>query len=156
MQWPGPIPCKYFSRQGGCTRGDTCIYSHVGRGIDTNSSEQPIKTICTHYQRGLCRFGNLCKFAHTGTAAPDTSPTASESWRSSRHTKPPTQSEFIPFAIYKASSSIGPGAQKPPPFGACKFFQRGYCAKGEACTFSHPQPTTFASSEPFQQTSRGV
>ncbi|KAF7969685.1 hypothetical protein HWV62_26196 [Athelia sp. TMB] len=156
MPSPGPIPCKYFSRQGGCTRGDTCIYSHVGRGIDTNSSEQPIKTICTHYQRGLCRFGNLCKFAHTGTAAPDTSPTASESWRSSRPTKPPTQSEFIPFAIYKASSSIGPGAQKPPPFGACKFFQRGYCAKGEACTFSHPQPTTFASSEPFQQTSRGV
>ncbi|KZP30573.1 hypothetical protein FIBSPDRAFT_814883 [Athelia psychrophila] len=146
-----PVQCKYFFRTNGCSRGDACIYSH--EKMDTDSFRQPTQIICIHHQRGFCRSGDLCKFFHA--PAPEDSAAASRSWRSPRSVKP--VSEFIPSAFSKPISSITPGAQKPLPFGSCKFFQQGQCTKGGSCTFSHSQPAAAAAfADPFRKTTHPV
>lgn len=50
------VPCKFF-RQGTCTSGKNCIFSH-----DLELATE--KTICKYFQKGNCKFGSKCALEH--------------------------------------------------------------------------------------------
>ncbi|WBW74472.1 zf-CCCH type zinc finger protein [Schizosaccharomyces osmophilus] len=50
------VPCKFF-RQGTCTSGKNCIFSH-----DLESAFE--KTVCKYFQKGNCKFGTKCALEH--------------------------------------------------------------------------------------------
>ncbi|EPY52730.1 zinc finger protein Cps3 [Schizosaccharomyces cryophilus OY26] len=50
------VPCKFF-RQGTCTSGKNCIFSH-----DLESAFE--KTVCKYFQKGNCKFGSKCALEH--------------------------------------------------------------------------------------------
>ena len=67
---------------------------------------------CPHYQKGFCRYGDLCRYQHVVQFTP-TQPTTTRDW-----------SAALPFS----------GTQ------VCPHFQRGFCKRGQACGFAHLQP----------------
>ena len=67
---------------------------------------------CPHYQKGFCRYGDLCRYQHVVQFTP-TQPTTTRDW-----------SAALPFS----------GTQ------VCPHFQRGFCKRGQACNFAHLQP----------------
>ncbi|EPX72690.1 zinc finger protein Cps3 [Schizosaccharomyces octosporus yFS286] len=50
------VPCKFF-RQGTCTSGKDCIFSH-----DLECALE--KTVCKYFQKGNCKFGTKCALEH--------------------------------------------------------------------------------------------
>ncbi|KAI9593535.1 hypothetical protein BDF19DRAFT_347335, partial [Syncephalis fuscata] len=47
------VPCKFY-RQGNCTAGDSCVFSHQAASTE----------LCKYYLKGNCKFGNKCALVH--------------------------------------------------------------------------------------------
>ncbi|KAK3648136.1 RNA-binding component of cleavage and polyadenylation factor [Elasticomyces elasticus] len=54
--------CPDFRSSHGCPRGPNCEDRHY---VPPNERSGISNLICKHYQRGLCKKGDLCEFAHT-------------------------------------------------------------------------------------------
>ncbi len=75
------LPCKYFLRDGKCTKGENCTYWHP--------------PVCRYFQDGTCKKGESCSFLHRkkspampaksnspkGEGGPSQEPSAEESHR---------------------------------------------------------------------------
>ncbi|KAH8556101.1 hypothetical protein BGW37DRAFT_515027 [Umbelopsis sp. PMI_123] len=58
------VPCKFW-KQGTCTAGANCIFSH---NLDTTSES----SVCKYFLKGNCKFGTKCALLHTlSPQAPD-------------------------------------------------------------------------------------
>ncbi|KAI9316864.1 hypothetical protein BX666DRAFT_1821910, partial [Dichotomocladium elegans] len=51
------VPCKFF-KQGTCTAGANCIFSH-------NPDPTSESAVCKYYLKGNCKFGAKCALLHT-------------------------------------------------------------------------------------------
>ncbi|KAI7870228.1 hypothetical protein BDF14DRAFT_1721416, partial [Spinellus fusiger] len=51
------VPCKFY-KQGTCTAGASCIFSH---STDTRSET----AVCRYFLKGNCKFGTKCALSHT-------------------------------------------------------------------------------------------
>ncbi|KAI9305294.1 hypothetical protein BJ944DRAFT_143414, partial [Cunninghamella echinulata] len=51
------VPCKFF-KQGTCTAGANCIFSH-------NINPTSETAVCRYYLKGTCKFGTKCALLHT-------------------------------------------------------------------------------------------
>ncbi|KAL8279352.1 hypothetical protein RQP46_008164 [Phenoliferia psychrophenolica] len=51
------VPCKFF-RQGACTAGKACVFSH---DLTVPGTSKPV---CQWYAKGNCKFGHKCALAH--------------------------------------------------------------------------------------------
>ncbi|KAI9323705.1 hypothetical protein BX666DRAFT_1834799, partial [Dichotomocladium elegans] len=51
------VPCKFY-KQGACTAGTNCPFSHNQLDLTSESS------ICKYFLKGNCRFGNKCALIH--------------------------------------------------------------------------------------------
>ena len=67
---------------------------------------------CPHYQKGFCRYGDLCRYQHIVQFTP-IQPTTTRDW-----------SATLPFS----------GSQ------ICPHFLKGFCKRGQACGFQHIRP----------------
>lgn len=108
--------CIYFLQKK-CTRGSACLYSHQNE-LTSARATNLLNSVCVHYQRGSCRFGDRCAQLHNvvdGNTFP----------------KPLTDTSDLcqkdPQTIVPASFTFGP----------CKFFSQGNCANGTTCPFLH-------------------
>lgn len=135
--------CRHWAR-GSCKLEDECNFAHA---------DEAGKALCRHWARGKCNLGEECKFSHYGE------PGTGASFRPAMpfFGFPPSQNFFPaqgqpPFGqaggfppqqgMYQPFQQPGFGAQ---PFGgasarrgaSCRHFQRGFCERGEGCTFSH-------------------
>ncbi|TBU30635.1 hypothetical protein BD311DRAFT_690392 [Dichomitus squalens] len=126
-------PCLYY-RQGSCTRGVHCKFSHgIASPNGPPQSSQtvrdrgkpPVTTVCGFYRQGTCRFGDSCLFSHpsssSGHLSNGTDTLAAPATR-------PTANTIVSYRALSESTT----------FGSCKFYARGACNKGTACPFSHP------------------
>ncbi|KAI9303648.1 hypothetical protein BJ944DRAFT_183036, partial [Cunninghamella echinulata] len=51
------VPCKFF-KQGTCTAGANCIFSH-------NLTPTSEASVCKYFLKGNCKFGTKCALLHT-------------------------------------------------------------------------------------------
>ncbi|GAM90169.1 hypothetical protein ANO11243_082090 [Dothideomycetidae sp. 11243] len=120
--WPSkfdrPI-CEDF-RKNQCLLGLTCPNQHY-----TISTERSgiVHLICKHYQRGLCKKGDLCEFAHTFDL------------RGERECK-----EFSKYGICPQGDEctyIHIPPTHPLRLPPCPHYARGFCPLGPYCSLRH-------------------
>ena len=108
-----PPPCRKFNSAQGCS-DKNCHYPHV------KNHSVP----CMHYNtHGGCRDGDKCLYRHDDDSHSSSS--------------------------FEASSSAGGGGARPVAAGSssvesspsftvlCKYYQAGYCGRGESCEYAH-------------------
>ncbi|KIM25041.1 hypothetical protein M408DRAFT_161618 [Serendipita vermifera MAFF 305830] len=63
------VPCRYYNRQSGCVKGDSCSFSH---DIDELSERDLMgKNVCSYWLLGTCRFTEeTCNYSHSKVALP--------------------------------------------------------------------------------------
>jgi hypothetical protein len=70
---------------------------------------------CIFFQQGRCRSGDSCSFSHTTVPG-----------------------VLVPLAIRQRLTGAGAGgAPREGLFVPCRFFQKGFCARGQECGFAH-------------------
>ncbi|XP_052182109.1 zinc finger CCCH domain-containing protein 67-like isoform X2 [Diospyros lotus] len=130
---PDADDCSYYMRHGTCKFGSNCKFNHPDRRRnqvrekDENSEkpEQSQQTECKvgdlqmqqyYLSTGGCKFGDACRFNHSGGKTPIPPPAA--------------ELNFV-------GLPIRPGKKE------CPFYMRnGSCKYGSNCRFNHPDPTT--------------
>ncbi|CDO73302.1 hypothetical protein BN946_scf185008.g64 [Trametes cinnabarina] len=152
--------CVYYS-QGRCAKGDQCRFFHppVAQRTSTppptsdygghhpvvSSSKPQVTTVpfCEFHKRGLCRFGEQCKFNHspsrptvTGVHPPDQADIPVKTQGSTRWESrlSPSASPYLPSAQRRAPVTSNLAIS---PFGPCEFFLQNRCTKGNGCPFPH-------------------
>ncbi|OQO00525.1 hypothetical protein B0A48_13875 [Cryoendolithus antarcticus] len=112
--------CAAYKSSSGCPRGPLCPDRHY-----TPPSERAGvgNLICKHYQRGLCKKGDACDFAHTFNL------------RDERECK-----EFSRWGVCGQGEEcaylhIGPNS--PLRRKACEHYARGFCPLGPWCKQRH-------------------
>lgn len=77
--------CRFFSRKGGCERGDQCYFQHVQLSNpeslhfvsrlpnlkqsklsagSAGSTEHLAEVSCRYFNLGMCKYGDMCRFRH--------------------------------------------------------------------------------------------
>lgn len=130
--------CSFFLRNA-CTRGEACSFSHQSHpgASTTPASVQDTQavTICLHFQRGACRYGNQCLFLHPRPEAH----LVDNRWGTSQAVNPRSGDTIIDSSATssKTTTTNTVSLTNEP----CKFFAHGRCVKGNACQFSHADPS---------------
>ncbi|RWW87022.1 hypothetical protein BHE74_00004172 [Ensete ventricosum] len=115
---------------GACLKGEYCEFSHDWKDQSNN--------ICTFYQKGVCSYGNRCRYDHVKvsrqqTSLPSSLNTASHVTLDSHQvTLPPVVSltrEYNP----EPSTSVDVPADQP----ICSFAASGKCPRGDRCPHIH-------------------
>ncbi|KAK0851381.1 RNA-binding component of cleavage and polyadenylation factor [Friedmanniomyces endolithicus] len=112
--------CPDFRSSQGCPRGALCPDRHY---VPPNERSGLRHLICKHYQRGLCKKGDACEFAHTFNL------------RDERECK-----EFSRYAICPQGEDctylhIPPTSRLRDP--TCPHYTRGFCPLGPYCSMRH-------------------
>ncbi|KAK1821064.1 RNA-binding component of cleavage and polyadenylation factor [Friedmanniomyces endolithicus] len=112
--------CPDFRSSQGCPRGALCPDRHY---VPPNERSGLRHLICKHYQRGLCKKGDACEFAHTFNL------------RDERECK-----EFSRYAICPQGEDctylhIPPTSRLLDP--TCPHYTRGFCPLGPYCSMRH-------------------
>ncbi|KAK3109886.1 RNA-binding component of cleavage and polyadenylation factor [Teratosphaeriaceae sp. CCFEE 6253] len=122
--------CPDFRSSHGCPRGPTCPDRHY---VPPNERSGISNLICKHFQRGLCKKGDACEFAHTFNL------------RDERECK-----EFSRFGICPQGEDCTYLHLDPEKRGggaaACPQYTRGFCPLGPYCALrhlKHPTPCPF-------------
>lgn len=94
------VPCKFF-KQGTCTAGANCIFSH---NPDPNSES----SVCKYFRKGNCKFGIRCALLHTMSPYSTSTETSSKQTRflfdqSSAPSPSPFSSRLLDESIFTSS-----------------------------------------------------
>lgn len=109
-------PCFFIAvgSEMSCSFGETCRFSHEQNGdmqalraqleheqeqetSSKSNQNQPKKAkICKAFNRGLCKYGNQCRFLHAEASAPQPSSSSCSSSSSSCSSSSSTARRFIP------------------------------------------------------------
>ncbi|KAI5779960.1 hypothetical protein DFH27DRAFT_520116 [Peziza echinospora] len=95
--------------------------------------------VCTFFLQGRCRNGASCTFLHQNLQGSPKAVKVDQNWRQSGSKQKSQKETVLPV------STPRPSVRAPPPvdlFIPCKFFQAGYCMKGDSCTFQHVAPSS--------------
>jgi Zinc finger C-x8-C-x5-C-x3-H type (and similar)/Zinc finger, C3HC4 type (RING finger)/RNA-binding, Nab2-type zinc finger len=66
-----PALCRHFALRGTCRFQDDCHYSHVLPDDCADWNEACQRIPCPHYGRGICRYGSMCRLAHSQLSTGD-------------------------------------------------------------------------------------
>lgn len=130
-----------------------------GRGGASRGDRDTAPGVCRFFQRGFCNRGDACSFLHVSSdpaVASDAPPSDGSSSAAHTPAHTPTQAnapraEQPDTRGYVREQAEGRGrgrgrgswAREPRPENGtggpspCKFFQRGFCSRGDACRFQH-------------------
>jgi hypothetical protein len=123
-----PIISKvcFAFKQGKCTRGDSCKFSHSAETTQqAKKPDEPLR-VCYNFLKGKCRLGERCKFAHSKDEIIAVSSSTSTSTSS--------------------SSDSGEAQQE-----VCRNFLKGRCTY-DNCKFSHDTGNTSTESRKRRRT----
>ncbi|KAK4549985.1 hypothetical protein LTR36_002952 [Oleoguttula mirabilis] len=112
--------CPDFRSPGGCPRGPLCADRHY---VPPNERSGIGHLICKHYQRGLCKKGDACEFAHTFNL------------RDERECKEFSRYGICPQGDDCTYLHISPNSKLREP--ACPHYTRGFCPLGPYCNLRH-------------------
>lgn len=84
--------CRYF-RQGKCTRGDTCPFSH--------DLGHPDSFICPYFLEGCCKYGSRCQYDHKYPEVSQASEQGTSKWLQSSRLEH-THSEASTLSAYSS------------------------------------------------------
>ncbi|KAF2772151.1 hypothetical protein EJ03DRAFT_214397 [Teratosphaeria nubilosa] len=120
--------CPDF-RSGHCPRGPLCPDRHY---TPPNERSGIANLICKHYQRGLCKKGVQCEFAHTFNL------------RDERECKEYSKYGICPQGDDCTYLHVAPNSRlRDPP---CPHYTRGFCPLGPYCSrqhIKHPVPCPY-------------
>ncbi|KAH9815653.1 zinc finger protein C-x8-C-x5-C-x3-H type (and similar) [Teratosphaeria destructans] len=120
--------CPDF-RSGHCPRGPLCPDRHY---TPPNERSGIANLICKHYQRGLCKKGDQCEFAHTFNL------------RDERECKEYSKYGICPQGDDCTYLHVAPNSRlRDPP---CPHYTRGFCPLGPYCSrqhIKHPVPCPY-------------
>ncbi|KAI9593163.1 hypothetical protein BDF19DRAFT_448776 [Syncephalis fuscata] len=144
--------CFQWQKDGYCERGDACPYSHeVPPEIAREAMKAPNQICRALRTHGTCPLGIRCPWSHdlsaiTSVSKKDT-PIEDAPIANNERDKPQTTTSNKPAELcrYFKSGSCGKGLwctfSHDLKLEPCFFFaQRGYCAAGDECRFSHVAP----------------
>eukprot|EP00434_Breviolum_minutum_P042750 symbB.v1.2.038065.t1/scaffold5805.1/size23493/2 len=125
------VLCNHFQK-GTCTRGANCSFAH---GED--ELRDTYKTVlCKYWETGNCKSGSKCNFAHGEKELVKIEPPKIEV----KVEKPPEKGsettgadEEVPVTKPKPEKVSKVNTKDIP----CRYWQNGFCSKGESCPFSH-------------------
>ena len=135
----------FLWKQGTCTHGEQCRFSHTGEGSCVDVKASTKKKKCFAFKKGKCKRGDSCPFAHVGTqkvkAPSSTSSTSSTSFTSSA-----SSTSSSPSTTDTTTITTPPDSQK-----TCFNWQKkGKCRKGDACAYKHETPEELAARKSIQ------
>ncbi|TKA21929.1 hypothetical protein B0A50_08577 [Salinomyces thailandicus] len=111
--------CPDF-KSGNCPRGALCPDRHY---VPPNERSGIGHLICKHYQRGLCKKGDACEFAHTFNL------------RDERECKEFSRYGICPQGDDCTYLHVSPTSRLRE--AACPHFTRGFCPMGPYCSLRH-------------------
>ena len=111
--------CPDF-KSGHCPRGPNCPDRHY---VPPGERSGIGHLICKHYQRGLCKKGDACEFAHTFNL------------RDERECKEFSRYGICPQGDDCTYVHVGPTSELRRP--ACAHYARGFCPLGPYCNARH-------------------
>lgn len=112
--------CPDFKSSTGCPRGPLCPDRHY---VPPNERSGIAHLICKHYQRGLCKKGDQCEFAHTFNL------------RDERECKEFSRYGICPQGEDCTYLHVSPTSRLREP--ACPHYTRGFCPLGPYCSLRH-------------------
>eukprot|EP00929_Paragymnodinium_shiwhaense_P092675 TRINITY_DN52653_c0_g2_i1.p1 TRINITY_DN52653_c0_g2~~TRINITY_DN52653_c0_g2_i1.p1 ORF type:complete len:168 (-),score=11.63 TRINITY_DN52653_c0_g2_i1:203-706(-) len=60
--------CRFYPRN--CAQGSACKFAHHEDDLQKpKKHDKPSVTVCKHWERGACRFGQGCAFRHVSASA---------------------------------------------------------------------------------------
>ncbi|CAJ1451083.1 unnamed protein product [Effrenium voratum] len=162
--FPGFAPwkmCTWMESTGFCQKGDACSFAHSAaeltpREVEVKMEQQETgagrfrpgfvpRKMCTYMEtKGFCQKGASCTFAHS----------AEELLADAGNAGPPAdlpveaQDDLAAFQE-AVKQEAGPGRFRPGfvPRKMCTYMEtKGYCQKGENCTFAHSAEELFGDS----------
>ena len=128
------VPCKFF-KQGTCTAGANCIFSH-------NPDPTSGSSVCKYFRKGNCKFGTKCALLHTMSPFSTSSVTSNSSSSSSKNTTTTnTRFLFDQFGTsHESKSHHDPfisSAPSPSPFSMMLLDERRHPSNDLLSTSNH-------------------